>query len=71
MPIYEYRCKKCGHVFEQLVLSSDKGEGYPCPECGDEDTSRLMSSFSCNSSESAGGSDSFPSSCASPSGGFS
>ncbi len=34
MPIYEYRCKECNHVFERLV-----GYNAPtpdCPECGGE-----------------------------------
>jgi len=32
MPLYEYRCEKCQHVFERLVL----GEADPvdCPQCG-------------------------------------
>ncbi len=67
MPIYEYKCNKCGHVFEQLVFSSDKEGGYPCPKCGDLSTCRLLSSFSCSP---AGGGGNFSSSCT-PSGGFS
>ena len=26
MPIYEFRCPKCGEVFEELVLGSAKSE---------------------------------------------
>jgi putative FmdB family regulatory protein len=33
MPLYEYRCKKCGHVFEKIVKFSDK-PSKKCPECG-------------------------------------
>jgi len=33
MPLYEYRCKKCGHVFEKIVKFSDKPI-KKCPECG-------------------------------------
>ncbi|PKN64939.1 MAG: hypothetical protein CVU57_12485 [Deltaproteobacteria bacterium HGW-Deltaproteobacteria-15] len=61
MPIYEFRCNKCGMEFEQIVLSSK--EEVPCPGCGKEDTCRLMSSFSCNSS-SPGSAGSSASSCA-------
>lgn len=32
MPIYEYRCKKCGHGFE--VLSKMGAKNPSCPQCG-------------------------------------
>lgn len=33
MPLYEYRCRKCGHTFEKIesVNASDKKK---CPKCG-------------------------------------
>ncbi|MCC6746367.1 MAG: zinc ribbon domain-containing protein [Deltaproteobacteria bacterium] len=30
MPIYEYRCGKCGHAFEELVYPSTE---VRCPSC--------------------------------------
>ena len=69
MPIYEYLCRKCGKIFEQLVFPSDQQEGYLCPSCGELDTCKLMSSFSCGSSSSDGGVS--KSACSSSSGGFS
>jgi putative FmdB family regulatory protein len=33
MPIYEYKCKKCGHRFEKIQRLSDP-EIRKCPECG-------------------------------------
>jgi putative FmdB family regulatory protein len=35
MPTYEYKCRKCGHVFERFQMIKDKalGEG-DCPRCG-------------------------------------
>ena len=33
MPLYEYRCKKCGHTFEKLRQFSDP-KIRKCPECG-------------------------------------
>ena len=41
MPIFEYSCNACSHEFEELVFSRD--ECPPCPECGSEDTGKLMS----------------------------
>ena len=33
MPLYEYKCKKCGHRFEKIQKFSDKPI-KKCPECG-------------------------------------
>lgn len=33
MPLYEYKCKKCGHRFEKIQMFSDKPV-KKCPECG-------------------------------------
>ncbi len=33
MPLYEYKCKKCGHRFEKIQKFSDKPM-KKCPECG-------------------------------------
>ena len=35
MPIYEYKCKKCGKVFEILVKNGED-EPKKCSECGGE-----------------------------------
>lgn len=35
MPMYEYQCRACGHVFDKLLSMSRKDEpkGEPCPNC--------------------------------------
>jgi putative FmdB family regulatory protein len=33
MPLYEYKCKKCGHRFERIQKFSDP-HVKKCPECG-------------------------------------
>jgi len=33
MPLYEYKCEKCGHQFEKIQKFSDKML-KKCPECG-------------------------------------
>ena len=46
MPIYEYQCQDCGHVFSKLsrsVQGSDESPTIPCPECGSENTRRIVS----------------------------
>lgn len=46
MPIYEFMCPRCGKTFETLVFSSDRDGSPICPECGGEETRRVLSSFS-------------------------
>ena len=45
MPIYEYRCQKCGEKFEKLVRSSTDQTELTCPNCGSNQTEKLMSVF--------------------------
>lgn len=45
MPIYEYQCPKCQHVFEEWVKASDAHGQEPCPQCG-APSPRIMSQTS-------------------------
>lgn len=45
MPIYEFKCDKCGKIFERLVFPSDNNK-FVCPYCGGSVNKKLMSSFS-------------------------
>jgi len=40
MPIYEYRCKKCGEVSEFLVLRDN--DPVTCKKCGGVNLGKLM-----------------------------
>jgi putative FmdB family regulatory protein len=42
MPIYEYRCGKCGNEFELIMFRDDIPA---CPACGDKSPEKKMSSF--------------------------
>ena len=42
MPIFEYKCEKCGNEFELIVFGSDLPE---CPSCGDKNPVKKMSTF--------------------------
>ena len=42
MPIFEYQCNTCGKCFERLVLN-DREPNPACPQCGADQTSKLMS----------------------------
>lgn len=45
MPMFEYKCKKCGYVTEFLEKSSDKSK-HICKKCGSLDMQKLFSGFS-------------------------
>jgi putative FmdB family regulatory protein len=42
MPIYEYACKSCGHVFDALQKMSDNPL-TDCPDCGEPELKKLLS----------------------------
>ncbi len=44
MPIYEYRCRSCGHRFETLHARMDE-PAPACPGCGGSDPEKLFSAF--------------------------
>lgn len=41
MPIYEFKCEKCGTSFETFLLRSD--EKIFCPNCKSENVVKLIS----------------------------
>jgi len=45
MPIYEYRCSKCKHVFEFLLRSQGDQADIACPECRGKKVERRLSVF--------------------------
>jgi putative FmdB family regulatory protein len=42
MPIYEYECRECGHVFDALQKMSDAPLS-DCPDCGKPELRKLLS----------------------------
>jgi putative FmdB family regulatory protein len=48
MPLYDFRCRACGHEFEALVRSGDAPE---CPSCKSPDLERLLSMFAVSSAD--------------------
>lgn len=45
MPLYEFRCEKCGQEFEELVRSTEHEETLRCPSCGAARLTRKPSVF--------------------------
>ena len=51
MPIYEFRCLGCGHVFEFLKLKKE-AEEMKCPKCNSEEVERVLSVVSVSKAHS-------------------
>ncbi len=45
MPLFEYKCKKCGQKVEFLERGS-RSSRHMCPHCGGKDLQKLFSTFS-------------------------
>jgi putative FmdB family regulatory protein len=56
MPIYEFRCLKCGNVFELLKLKKqDESLNMKCPKCKSSEIERILSAVSVGRSLSGSG----------------
>ena len=55
MPIYEYRCKKCGAEFEQMRNMADMDKRSKCPKCASRAIARRVSMSFAIVSGSGGG----------------
>ena len=51
MPIYEYRCKSCKTIFQQIILKMDEEKALKCPKCGVKGPRRLISRVAYHVSE--------------------
>ena len=45
MPIYEYHCEDCGHVFDKFVRSMSSSIDLECPHCHSERCKKNISLF--------------------------
>lgn len=43
MPIFEFKCVRCGHVFEAIFKSSNEEVKLECPECRCDSVDRVLS----------------------------
>jgi len=53
MPVFEYRCKECGHVTEFLEKADTKGK-HECGQCSSPRTEKIFSGFAVKEGESSG-----------------
>lgn len=56
MPIYEFRCRKCGETFEAIRPMGDTGSSLACPQCGAKAPVKQPSTFAAAAGCSSAGS---------------
>ena len=59
MPLYEYRCRDCGHVTTFLESAKARGQ-HPCEKCHSARTDKVFSTFSAKISQQQGGTGNCP-----------
>lgn len=42
MPIFEFKCLKCGEVYNLFLQSSDNPKDFICPTCGASEKEKQM-----------------------------
>jgi putative FmdB family regulatory protein len=52
MPIYEFKCRKCGGLSEFRITSVSKAETISCKSCGSQDLERKFSAPSISTAKS-------------------
>lgn len=63
MPIFEYKCQRCGKTFESFSQRAGAITPPVCPACGSKDAERIFSVFAgrvagnggCGTTSSGGG----------------
>jgi putative FmdB family regulatory protein len=53
MPIFEYKCNKCGHKAEFLEKSGSRNK-HVCAKCGSDQMQKLLSGFSVGAGAKSG-----------------
>ena len=56
MPIYEYKCKNCGEIFEKFQSLGASNDNISCPKCNTPRPDRIFSAFSSSGIASSSGS---------------
>jgi putative FmdB family regulatory protein len=54
MPMYEYLCRDCGSLYEQLRRMSEAEKDLACPQCNSSKVDLLLSAFATTGCASSG-----------------
>ena len=52
MPVFEYRCTRCGHVTAFLEKANARQQ-HTCEKCGSKDTEKVFSTFAAKSGKAS------------------
>lgn len=55
MPLYEFKCLKCGKNFEDLILTPKDEKEMVCPKCGSKNVKKQVSVFATGADGDSGG----------------
>ncbi len=47
MPVYDYKCDKCGHRFSQMVTIEER-KNVSCPECRSKEVKQIITGCAIN-----------------------
>jgi len=59
MPMFEYRCKQCGHV-SSFLEKSETRKSHACEKCGSKEVEKMFSTFAAKAGRSSTGDSSCP-----------
>jgi putative FmdB family regulatory protein len=46
VPTYSFKCKKCGHTFQEILSFKEYQEGKrKCPKCGSDSVEQVLETF--------------------------
>lgn len=45
MPTYQYRCAKCGHLFERNEHLAEHAKAHHCPKCRSQRVESVLADF--------------------------
>ncbi len=43
MPVYEFKCRKCDHLFEVMGSYAEREKAQTCPKCGGTQVKQVIS----------------------------
>jgi len=53
MPVYEFKCSKCDHLFEVMGSYAEREKAQTCPKCGGTEVKPVISVVSVKSPSSS------------------
>ncbi|MDA3792163.1 MAG: zinc ribbon domain-containing protein [Elusimicrobia bacterium] len=53
MPIFNYKCKKCGNTFEKMTGVISEEEELKCSKCSSKEIEKILSTFSVGAGRSS------------------